>query len=121
MPTCGWCRTGPQRKQGAGSAMDERTKSLVDIPLVVDMDGTLIKADTLHEAYVQLLSRYPLQALHALLILKQGRAAFKAAVADHVLPDAGTVPIDAAVIEAIKSARGHGRKIYLATAADRRF
>src|SRR6266700_1340190 len=121
MPICGWCWTVPHWKQGARSAMDERTKYLVDIPLVVDMDGTLIKADTLHEAYVQLLSRHPLQALRALLMLKQGRAAFKAAVADHVLPDAGTVPIDGAVLKAIKDARGRGRKIYLATAADRRF
>ena len=35
-----------------------------DVPLVVDMDGTLIKVDSLHEAFVQLSSRKPLHADH---------------------------------------------------------
>ena len=99
--------------------MDDNIKP-ADIPLVVDLDGTLIKADTLHEAFVKLLSRNPLRALRALLILKQGRAAFKAAIADHVLPDAAT-PVDDAVLDVIKQARTEKRKVYLATAADRRF
>ncbi len=101
--------------------MNERTKAVSDFPLVVDLDGTLIKTDTLHEALLQLFSRNPIQALRALLMLKHGRAAFKAAIADHVLPDVGTVPVDEAVLEAIKQARREGKKIYLATAADRRF
>src|ERR1035437_4055648 len=102
--------------------MDERrTKAASDIPLVVDLDGTLIKTNTLHEALVQLFSRKPMQALRALLMLTHSRAAFKAAVADHVLPDVGTVPVDEAVFETIKQARKEGRKVYLATAADQRF
>ena len=103
------------------NTIDERAKADSGIPLVVDLDGTLVKTDTLHEALVQLLSRYPLEGLRALLMLKQGRAAFKAAVADHIVPDAGTVPIDPAVMQTIKQARQEGRQVYLATAADRRF
>jgi 4-hydroxybenzoate polyprenyltransferase/phosphoserine phosphatase len=101
--------------------MDQSVKSVSDKPLVVDLDGTLIKIDSLHEAFVQLAARKPLYALRALFMLKRGRAAFKTAVADHVLPDVGTIPIDEAVLEAIKQARKKGRKVYLATAADRRF
>lgn len=101
--------------------MDERIKAASDIPLVVDMDGTLIRINSLHEALVQLFARKPVQILSALLMLTHGRAAFKAAIADHVLPDVGTVPVDEAVLEAILQARKEGRKIYLATAADRRF
>ena len=98
-----------------------KTKSIAAIPLVVDLDGTLIKVDSLHEAFAQLSSRHPLQALRALFMLRQGRAAFKAAVADHVLPDGATVPFDEKVLDAIKQARKNGRKVYLATAADKRF
>jgi 4-hydroxybenzoate polyprenyltransferase len=101
--------------------MNKKTKAASKIPLVVDLDGTLIKTDTLHEALVQLVSRKPIQALRALFKLPHGRAAFKAAIADHVLPDVGTVPVDEAVFEAIKQARKKGRKVYLATAADQRF
>jgi 4-hydroxybenzoate polyprenyltransferase/phosphoserine phosphatase len=96
-------------------------KAASDIPLVVDLDGTLIKIDSLHEALVQLFSRKPIQALRALLMLTHSRAAFKAAIADHILPDVSTIPVNELVLEAIKQARKEGRKVYLATAADQRF
>jgi len=92
-----------------------------NVPLIVDMDGTLIKVDSLQEAFVQLSFRKPLHALRALLALRKGRAAFKAAVAAHVAPDALTIPFEESVVEAIREARAKDRKIYLATAADRRF
>lgn len=92
-----------------------------NIPLVVDLDGTLIKVDSLHEAFVELVSRRPLHALQTLLSLFKSRAAFKAAVADHAFPHTGTLPVDESVLRTIKQAREHGRKVYLATAADRRF
>jgi 4-hydroxybenzoate polyprenyltransferase len=102
------------------STMKQEVEVVTRIPLVVDLDGTLIKVDTLHEALVQLASTKPLQMLRVLLLLKQGPAALKAAVADHVLPDPATVPIDEKVIAIIKQARREKRKVYLATAADRR-
>jgi 4-hydroxybenzoate polyprenyltransferase len=92
-----------------------------DVPLVVDLDGTLLKIDSLHEAIVQISTRKPLDSLHALLMLRSNRAAFKAAIANHVLPDAETVPVNHAVLEVIKQAKSDGREVYLATAADRRF
>jgi 4-hydroxybenzoate polyprenyltransferase/phosphoserine phosphatase len=101
--------------------MDDRTTAPSDIPLIVDLDGTLCKVDTLHEALIQLIARKPIRALQSLLIAPtQGRAAFKAAVADHVLPDVGTMPFDDAVMAAISEAKAKGRKVYLATAADHR-
>lgn len=93
----------------------------VDVPLVVDLDGTLLKVDSSHEAFVLLLSRNPRWALDALLALGQGRAAFKAAIADHVLPDAATAPIDETVHASVEQARSDGRQVYIATAADIRF
>jgi 4-hydroxybenzoate polyprenyltransferase/phosphoserine phosphatase len=101
--------------------MEQSAEAAVDVPLVVDMDGTLIKIDSLHESFVQLSSKKPLLALRALLLLRHSRGAFKAAVADHILLDAATLPLDEATLETIKRARGAGRKVYLATAADRRF
>jgi 4-hydroxybenzoate polyprenyltransferase len=101
--------------------MDNRTRADSDIPLVVDLDGTLCKVDTLHEALIQMLTLTPIQALRALLAVPtRGRAAFKAAVADHVLPNVGTLPIDDAVLATIRQAKENGRRVYLATAADRR-
>ena len=88
------------------------------IPLVVDLDGTLIKVDSLQEAFVQLSAKQPLAALRALFMLKDGRASFKAAVADRVLLEPAALPFDEKVLTAMKEARAKGRKIYLATAAN---
>lgn len=101
--------------------MDDRTTTGSDIPLVVDLDGTLFKVDTLHEALIQMMTHTPIQALRALLAVPtRGRAAFKVAVADHLLPNVGTMPIDDEVLTTIKQAKEDGRRVYLATAADRR-
>lgn len=107
-------------EQGA-EAMDEKTASLRDVPLVVDLDGTLCKVDTLHEAWVQLISRNPVQAMKSLFAIPAGgRASFKAAVATHALPDPNTLPFDDDVIATIRQAKERGQKVYLATAADQR-
>ena len=101
--------------------MDHTVEKAVNIPLVVDLDGTLIKVDSLQEAFVQLSAKRPLAALSALSMLKDGRASFKAAVADRVLLDTAALPFDEKVLAAIKDARAKGRKVYLATAANARF
>ena len=98
--------------------MDQRIETAAGIPLVVDLDGTLIKVNSLQEAFVQLLAKQPLAALRALFLLKDGRASFKAAVADRVLLDPAALPFDEKVLAAMKEARAKGRKIYLATAAN---
>jgi 4-hydroxybenzoate polyprenyltransferase len=100
--------------------MNKASESISSIPLIVDLDGTLVKSDTLQEAFVRLLSRQPLDALRALFAIRRGRAAFKAAVANFVLPDPKTAPIDETVLYRIKQARTEGRKVYLATASDKR-
>ena len=101
--------------------MDHKVETAADIPLVVDVDGTLIKVDSLQEAFVQLLAKQPWTALRVLSVLRDGRAPFKAALANHSFPDVTTLPFDEKVLSAIKEARAKGRKVYLATAADNRF
>ena len=98
--------------------MDHRIETAAAIPLVVDLDGTLIKVDSLQEAFVQLSAEQPLAALRALFMLKDGRASFKAAVAGRMLLDPTALPFDEKVLATMKEARAKGRKIYLATAAN---
>src|SRR4029078_12334964 len=101
--------------------MDHRQETEAGIPLVVDLDGTLIKVDSLQEAFVQLSAKQPLAALQALFMLKDGRASFKAAVAGRMLLDPTALPFDKKVLATMKEARAKGRKIYLATAANSLF
>jgi len=100
--------------------MDGKVALSAGVPLVVDLDGTLLKVDTLHESLALILSHSPRQALNALIALRHGRANFKAAVADNLIPDPVTTPVDEAVVAVVKQAHSEGRRVYLATAADRR-
>src|SRR4051812_46563863 len=49
-----------------------------NFPLVVDLDGTLIRTDLLFESFFQLLAEQPVKALAAITALKDGKAALKA-------------------------------------------
>jgi 4-hydroxybenzoate polyprenyltransferase len=88
--------------------------------LVVDLDGTLSRTDTLHEAVLGLLTRDPRVILPLLGALMRGRAAFKAFVADrHVVPGS-SLPLNADVLDLLRSARADGRRTALVSAADAR-
>lgn len=88
------------------------------IPLVVDMDGTLIATDVLLEGAVQLIKRNPLNAFRMLRWLAQGKARLKARVAEATDLDVSQLPYRSQVLEYLQSARSQGRPVVLATAAD---
>ncbi len=88
-------------------------------PLVIDLDGTLVRTDTLVEAALRLAARDPLALLRLLLTLpRTGLAAFKQqmAAAEPLEPD--SLVYNADVLALAESARAAGRPVYLCTAAD---
>ena len=91
------------------------------IPLVVDLDGTLIRTDLLVESFLSLLAHRPLSALAALFMLFHGKAAFKAHLAGLVDLQLHSLPLDPAVVALIERARADGRPVYLASASDSRY
>ncbi|MCT4331783.1 UbiA family prenyltransferase [Paracoccus sp. YLB-12] len=90
------------------------------VPLIVDMDGTLCRTDTLHEGVLGLMAQNPLQALRLPVWLRDGKAGFKRHVADRHLIDAATLPYDDDVLDLIQIARNEGRPVALISAADHR-
>ena len=89
-------------------------------PLVVDLDGTLIRADLLCEGLFRILRQRPWRLPLLLAALLQGRAAFKAKVAQEADLDPAGLPWNQAVLAHVREQRAHGRSVWLATAADRR-
>lgn len=89
-------------------------------PLVVDLDGTLTPTDTLHESFLLLLKRNPLLVLLLPLWLLKGKAHLKAELARRALPDPAHLPYDAALVDFLRAEHARGRRLVLATAADRR-
>jgi phosphoserine phosphatase len=88
-------------------------------PLCVDLDGTLIEGDTLHLSLRHLARTAPWKLLALPFVLLRGRPAFKAWVARQYIPDPAGLVWRTEVVEFLKSERGRGRRIILATAAHR--
>jgi 4-hydroxybenzoate polyprenyltransferase len=88
-------------------------------PLCVDLDGTLVVTDTLWEGFVGLLQKRPWLLLVAPFWLLSGRAGFKRAVASRSTLDPAALPYREELVSALRVAKIRGRKLALATAADR--
>lgn len=89
-----------------------------DVALVVDLDGTLTPADTLHEGLVALLKTRPLETLRLPAWLRGGKAHFKREVAARAPLDVSLLPYNELVLDRLRAARAAGRRTVLATASD---
>ena len=87
-------------------------------PLVVDLDGTLIHTDMLHESVIRLLRDQPHLILMFPFWLLKGKAAFKKALSAHTQFDSESLPFNGELIEWLKAQKLQGRKIILCTASD---
>jgi 4-hydroxybenzoate polyprenyltransferase/phosphoserine phosphatase len=88
--------------------------------LCVDLDRTLVAADTLVEALLRLLRRNPALVLVLPWWLLRGRALFKEQVARRADLDAALLPYNHEVLAFLRQEQRQGRTLVLATAADRR-
>jgi 4-hydroxybenzoate polyprenyltransferase/phosphoserine phosphatase len=94
--------------------------STATVPLVVDLDGTLLKTDTLIESALALAHRDPRALLRVAASLRSGRAALKAELASRAPLDPAVLPYDEQVLAHLRHERDSGRSLVLATAADER-
>jgi 4-hydroxybenzoate polyprenyltransferase/phosphoserine phosphatase len=90
----------------------------VERPLVLDLDGTLLRTDTLAETLLRLAASDPLALADAAAALRHGRAAFKQHVAAAQPIDAAALVYNDEVLALAQAARATGRPVYLVTAAD---
>lgn len=86
--------------------------------MFVDLDGTLIRTDLLHEAALELFTQSPWLLLRVLLKLSHGRAALKKAMSEAITPEVTLLPFRKEVLEFIASQQSLDREIILATATD---
>jgi 4-hydroxybenzoate polyprenyltransferase len=90
------------------------------LPLVVDLDGTLIHTDLLHESALGLVRSAPLHFFALPIWLLRGRAYLKHRIAEHVELDVTTLPFNQALIDWLK-VQQHSRSLILCTASDRKY
>ncbi len=89
-------------------------------PLVVDLDGTLVRSDLLLETGFSELGRDPRSIIDLCAALLRGKAALKERLAKSAAFDPTVLPYDDAVLARIQQARDLGRPVYLASASDQR-
>jgi 4-hydroxybenzoate polyprenyltransferase/phosphoserine phosphatase len=89
-------------------------------PLVIDLDGTLLRSDLLLETGLLFLRDHPHRMLVPLQWLTRGKAALKKELADATEIDVSVLPYDSSVLSLIEAERGRGRRVVLATASHRR-
>ena len=89
------------------------------VPLCVDLDGTLIKTDLLWESFVRLLRQNPFCLLHVFGWWLRGRAFLKQQLARRVVLDPATLPCNESFVAFLREHKGAGRKLVLVTASDR--
>jgi 4-hydroxybenzoate polyprenyltransferase len=88
-----------------------------DIPLCVDLDGTLIRSDLLVESALALLARQPLSIFLMLMWLLHGKANLKREIARRVQLDPAALPYNHDLLDWLRDLRGT-RMLVLCTASD---
>lgn len=89
-----------------------------DIPLCVDLDGTLIRTDMLMESFLILLKSKPWVLILLPFLLFKGKAALKNWIALRVEVDVGVLPYHVSFLNYLKQQK---RPLILATASHEKF
>jgi 4-hydroxybenzoate polyprenyltransferase/phosphoserine phosphatase len=101
--------------------MDSATQvhsTRTDVPLCVDLDGTLIRTDVLVEGYIRCVKRNVWYAVLSLFWLLRGIANLKAQVARNAVLDVALFPVNADFHAWLLEQHGNGRRLILCTAAN---
>lgn len=88
------------------------------LPLVVDLDGTLIRTDMLHESALRILRDKPLDVLFIPYWLSQGKAVLKRNLSNRTDFDPSSLPYNQELLDWLKQQRIQGRRLILCTATD---
>jgi len=90
------------------------------IPLVVDIDGTLVATDTLWELVAAYLKKHPVAILQLVAWVFAGKAQFKARLVSAVTLEVDTLPYRQEFLEWLREEKRGGRRLLLASGADQR-
>ena len=93
------------------------SKSKVNIPIVTDLDGTLVLSDTLVESVIRLIVQRPIYIILLPFWILFGRVAFKKKIAEKVTLDFSLLPYHKNFIKYLSNEKKKGRKLILATGA----
>lgn len=89
-----------------------------DIPLCVDLDGTLVHTDTFLESLIILFKKNPLYAFLFITWVARGKAHLKREVAKRTTLNIAVLPYHDELLALLRKEHAEGRRLVLATASD---
>jgi 4-hydroxybenzoate polyprenyltransferase len=101
--------------------MQASVKLNADVPLVVDLDGTLIRTDLLHESVFSLLSVNVFYLFMLPIWLLKGKGYLKQQIADRVELQFDLLPYQPEFLDYLRAEHTAGRRLILATASNEGF
>jgi phosphoserine phosphatase len=105
-----------------GQRLSDRASAVFDLPvsmpLVLDLDGTLIAGDLLYKSFVSVLRRNPFVVFQCTAWLLRGRAALKRQLALRARIDWDRLQLHQDVVALAIREKAAGRSVVVATAAD---
>ena len=115
-----WNSGHPQTDRAAagGDASVQTPAFPTAFPLCVDLDGTLVKSDTLVDTVIVLARQNPRAVLQFPGWIATGKAAFKRKVSSLAAIDVVHLPYNQELLEYLRQEYAAGREIYLTTGAD---
>jgi hypothetical protein len=99
-------QTNPSAHQTSAPKKQHKSDEIADIPLVVDLDGTLVRSDLLYESFFDtavLGIRFAFGTIQALV---RGKAAVKRYLAAASMLDYTTLPYENCIVDLIREAKG---------------
>jgi 4-hydroxybenzoate polyprenyltransferase len=103
----------------AEAAATEFTPSRSEnVPLVVDLDGTLLRTDLLFESVLRLVKQKPWLTPLIPFWLLRGRAHLKRKISQLIRVDVSLLPLHDEVLAWLRDEKARGRRLVLATASD---
>src|SRR5689334_5383481 len=102
----------PPEAEGASpqfAQVAEASADRLDVPLVVDLDGTLLRTDILHECALRLVKSKPWTLLFLPFWLLRGRTHLKAKIFEAVQLDYSLLPFHEGLVEWLRDEKALGR------------
>jgi 4-hydroxybenzoate polyprenyltransferase/phosphoserine phosphatase len=87
-------------------------------PLCIDLDGTLLKTDTLWETTIAHLKAHPWKSILLPFWLQRGRAHLKQRLASGVNLDCASLPYNTELLDYLRDAHSAGRELVLVSGCD---
>lgn len=94
-------------------------QNYIDIPLYVDLDGTLIKTDLLFECFIEFIKKKPFNVLLVFYWLVKGKAYLKHKLAQETSINIEDLPYNDSFLSFLTIQNNNGKKLILATAANK--